>query len=248
VLIADRAAGPRDALAEQLEATGRFDVAVRAGDGFEAVEAAAALQPDLTLLALALPRLSGLEALRYVRAAAPAGVVIVSSSLALPATTGTDDGFADGVCALFDATRPARAVEARSVELPASGTSAAAARQFVDDELRALGRGGFAGIATLLVSEIVTNAVVHARSTSRVSIVESGPALRVEVTDWGDGAVMLREVSSSAIGGRGLHIVDALADLWGTVATPRRKTVWFEVGRRAQRPAGDTKAGAAASD
>jgi hypothetical protein len=54
--------------------------------------------------------------------------------------------------------------------------------------------------------------------------------VRMHVTDWGDGAVILREPVPSALGGRGLHIVDALAGSWGTVSTPQWKTVWFEIG------------------
>jgi anti-sigma regulatory factor (Ser/Thr protein kinase) len=80
------------------------------------------------------------------------------------------------------------------------------------------------------VSEIVTNAVVHARSAPRVSVALDGDRARVQVTDWGDGAVIMRELGPMSLGGRGLHIVDRLAEVWGTVSTPQWKTVWFELG------------------
>jgi hypothetical protein len=51
------------------------------------------------------------------------------------------------------------------------------------------------------------------------------------VNDWGDGAVIMRELGPMSLGGRGLHIVDRLADVWGTVATPQWKAVWFELSR-----------------
>jgi anti-sigma regulatory factor (Ser/Thr protein kinase) len=174
--------------------------------------------------------------------------VIVASRLLEPATADVAGDFVADVAALFDAATRSRAVDAPAIELPVSGASAAAARQFVDDALRARRRPDLAGVATLLVSEIVTNAVVHARSTSRLSVVEAGAGFRVQVTDWGDGAVELRDVSGEAIGGRGLHIVDAAADRWGTVSTPQWKTVFFEVGGGRAAAGGAHRTGAGRAD
>jgi CheY-like chemotaxis protein len=216
VLVADRSAESRDAIACVLERTGCFEVVSHASDGFDAVDAAKALQPDLTVLAVTLPRLSGFEALRYVRAAVPDGIVIVASAL-------TER------CVL-DVSDRSSSVDACHVDLPVSTASAAIARAFVDGQLVARGRRALGEIANLLVSEVVTNAVVHGRSASRLSIESRGDALCVQVTDWGGGAVVMRPLLPLAMGGRGLHIVDALADVWGTISTPRSKTVWFEMG------------------
>jgi anti-sigma regulatory factor (Ser/Thr protein kinase) len=88
--------------------------------------------------------------------------------------------------------------------------------------------------AVLLVSELATNAVIHAGSSFEVVLSADGCRLRVEVSD-DDGCVPAPpEPSLDAQGGRGLHIVGELADAWGVEAHQGDgKTVWFEVaGRR----------------
>src|SRR5919199_1271505 len=76
VLIVDDHPHTRAALAGLLEQTG-FAIVGEAEDGREAVERARELQPDLVLLDLTMPGVSGLEALPVVRAAAPACEVVV---------------------------------------------------------------------------------------------------------------------------------------------------------------------------
>jgi DNA-binding NarL/FixJ family response regulator len=80
VLIVDDHPLTRDALAGLLVQHG-FDVVAQAGGGAEAIEQAAKLAPDLVLLDLSMPEMSGLEALPHVRAAAPnAEVVVLTAS------------------------------------------------------------------------------------------------------------------------------------------------------------------------
>jgi anti-sigma regulatory factor (Ser/Thr protein kinase) len=87
-------------------------------------------------------------------------------------------------------------------------------------------------IAVLLTSELVTNAVVHGAAPIRLLVVEDGDRLRVEV---GDGEPMLPDGPAKATerdaSGRGLLIVDQLAERWGTHprTAPPGKVVWFEV-------------------
>jgi len=76
VLIVDDHPLTRDALAALLEQNG-FDVAGRAADGETALRDAAALAPDLILLDLSMPGMTGLEALPRLREAAPAAEVVV---------------------------------------------------------------------------------------------------------------------------------------------------------------------------
>ncbi len=68
--------------------------------------------------------------------------------------------------------------------------------------------------------------------------------LRVEVTDSSDALPMQRDYAPSAPTGRGLMIVDALADRWGVDTDESGKTVWFEL---VADPSGDgaRRAGAA---
>lgn len=85
--------------------------------------------------------------------------------------------------------------------------------------------------AVLLVSELVTNAVVHARSTSlvRVTPVAEGDLLRVEVDDDSSDMPRVRDPSSRGEGGWGLVLVDRLANRWGANERTSGKTVWFEL-------------------
>ena len=76
ILIVDDHPLTRDALAGLLSQNG-FDVIGRAGSGEEAIAQAGELQPDLVLLDLSMPEMSGLEALPRVREAAPGAEVVV---------------------------------------------------------------------------------------------------------------------------------------------------------------------------
>jgi chemotaxis response regulator CheB len=226
VLVAHESVERLEAFIARVEDRDDFEIVAVATDGFEAVNTAQELQPDITVLSRGLPRVSGFEALRYIRAAAPRGSVVVTSDLVADAGNAT----LGELQVLLDGS--ASATEGHAVDLPAAASAAASAREFVHDATRALCRDDVVSVATLLVSEVVTNAVVHARSASRLALVVEGDALRVRLTDWGDGALELRQVVPTAVSGRGLHIVDGLATVWGTVATPRWKRVFFVVGRR----------------
>lgn len=81
VLIVDDAPDVR-ALVRRVLEIGGFAVAGEAGDGRAGVEMAAALQPDVVLLDLAMPVLDGLEALPEIRAGAPKAAVVVLTGFA----------------------------------------------------------------------------------------------------------------------------------------------------------------------
>ncbi len=96
--------------------------------------------------------------------------------------------------------------------------------------MRALAKdaGADAEAAALLASELAANVVLHANSGFEVRVVDGGDAFRVEVVnDAPDMIVSLKEPSEE--GGRGLHIVSALALRWGTEVMEREKVVWFEL-------------------
>ncbi len=79
-----------------------------------------------------------------------------------------------------------------------------------------------------MVSELATNAVVHAATTFRLSIERTDKLVRVEVLDGGGGHTHLRSPSNGDLHGRGLQLVDALSDQWGTTECGEQgKTVWF---------------------
>jgi hypothetical protein len=85
--------------------------------------------------------------------------------------------------------------------------------------------------ALLLTSEVVTNSVVHARGPISLGLARQGPVLRVEVGDHSRGSIAVPETSPDT-SGRGLKLLDAVADRWGTDATADGKVVWFELRAR----------------
>lgn len=86
-----------------------------------------------------------------------------------------------------------------------------------------------AEIAQLLVSELVTNAVLHAQSGIEVVVRHGGRRLRVEVGDASRTPPVLRRHDEDAMTGRGLSLVDQLSEAWGVERNADGKRVWFEV-------------------
>ncbi|MEA3018922.1 MAG: hypothetical protein QOI47_446 [Actinomycetota bacterium] len=82
----------------------------------------------------------------------------------------------------------------------------------------------------LLVTELATNAVVHAHSTIRVSVLSQPHSVRVEVRDDDPNPIETPcRPDPDATSGRGLWLVSKLANAWGVNRNARGKTVWFEV-------------------
>lgn len=103
-----------------------------------------------------------------------------------------------------------------------------AARRFVSSALRDWGVAS--ADVPLLVSELATNAVLHARSDFSVTVTRTTGGVRVEVFDRNPRLPSIASVPSDAYSGRGLMIVADLASAWGVEAHPGAgKTIWFEV-------------------
>jgi anti-sigma regulatory factor (Ser/Thr protein kinase) len=118
-----------------------------------------------------------------------------------------------------------------SILLPGDATTPAAARRFVRAALESVEADPIViETAELLTDELVTNAIVHARSKSYLSIRAGKDVVRVEVTDPDDRLPSMAPPDTDAPGGRGLVIVNGLASAWGVErASEGGKTVWFEV-------------------
>ena len=103
------------------------------------------------------------------------------------------------------------------------------ARRLVRAELVATGREDLIDAAELLVSEVVTNALVHAGTPIEVTALVTGTGLRVEV---GDGSAHLpspRHHAAMAGTGRGLRLLQQMVDSWGAYPFADGKVVWFEL-------------------
>ncbi|MBB0243216.1 SpoIIE family protein phosphatase [Streptomyces alkaliphilus] len=99
--------------------------------------------------------------------------------------------------------------------------------------------------AVLMLSEMLTNVLVHTDSDAMVVAELSGPMgerlLRVEVTDTSDELPHRREPGELASSGRGLLLMESLSDAWGVDPRGDGKTTWFELGEPA--PAADAAGG-----
>lgn len=107
--------------------------------------------------------------------------------------------------------------------------SASQARRFVAETLESWGRDGVAHTASLLVTELAANAVLHAGTTFRVVIQEMPERVRVEVHDANAVLPARRRYSTTAATGRGLVLVEAMSADWGVEPTAVGKLVWFEL-------------------
>lgn len=114
-------------------------------------------------------------------------------------------------------------------EFAATPDAVRSARSFVLNSADSVGAD--TNTLELLVSEVVTNAVLHARSKISVLIERVGGVLRVSVHDSSSRLPVRKPLDPMVESGRGLNIVDALATRWGVDVDGRSpgKTVWFEV-------------------
>ena len=121
---------------------------------------------------------------------------------------------------------------ARAVELLGRPASVRKARGFTADVLVDDGvEASVIEVAVLLVSELVTNAVVHAQGPICLTVHTDAHWVRIEVEDAGHRRPVVRAATLDAVDGRGLLVVDKLATDWGTERRATHKVVWFEIAR-----------------
>jgi DNA-binding NarL/FixJ family response regulator len=248
VVVADDDPDVREILTVALERTGRFEVVAAVDDGAAAEAAARDLAPDLVLLDLAMPGVGGLSALPLVRAAAPAARVIVVSGFpgdrlgAVVRERGAVGYVQKGlsprrvveeiiaVAGVLDAVEEILARTHRTLE-PDIGSSAAA-RRFMEETLSRWACAEVLDVVNLLVSELVTNAVIHGGSEADVSVVLTPTALRVEVGDHDQFVPSPKGGDDDwATSGRGLALVESMSQAWGVEQVADGKVIWFEVDR-----------------
>jgi anti-sigma regulatory factor (Ser/Thr protein kinase) len=116
-----------------------------------------------------------------------------------------------------------------ALHLPAHSSSPRRARQFVDEVLHRWHRDGAIDRLALIASELVTNAVHHARTEITIELSSEEGALHLEVFDRGAGRPVFLDPEPGMPGGLGLPIVEALASSWGMRPREGGKGVWAEV-------------------
>jgi anti-sigma regulatory factor (Ser/Thr protein kinase) len=124
-----------------------------------------------------------------------------------------------------DATPP----EALSAHFSREPQAPALARHFVTDLLQRLEHSALLEDAKLVVSELATNAMVHARSSFTVEVHPRATGVRLSVRDASRTKPTLSDHDALAISGRGLRLIDMLAANWGVELADDGKTVWAEL-------------------
>ena len=118
--------------------------------------------------------------------------------------------------------------ERRETFAPAP-VSAGQARAFVEAALADAGLDQLSYTATLLVSELVANAILHSGTPLDVVVRCGDDRVRIEVHD-GNPQLPVRKYYSNMSGtGRGLMLVERMAAGWGAERTDGGKAVWFEL-------------------
>ena len=108
--------------------------------------------------------------------------------------------------------------------------SAGMARRFVEAALTDVGLDDLSYTATLLVSELVANAVLHTGDTPiEVVVRPTAERVRIEVHDGSPVLPVRKNYSNMSGTGRGLVLVERMAVQWGAEPTTNGKMVWFEL-------------------
>jgi anti-sigma regulatory factor (Ser/Thr protein kinase) len=118
------------------------------------------------------------------------------------------------------------------IHLKAEPTAAREARSFIRNQAPVLDGDQLHNLL-VLTSELVTNAVLHARTPLVLGLTVSDSRILVTVGDQAQGQPQTRQHSDRRENGRGMVLVRALADEWGVQPHPERtgKCVWFTMRR-----------------
>lgn len=220
-----------------LRARGRVEVVGEAGTGDDAVRLAADLHPDVVVLDLVLPNLAPRELLAGVRRASPTSGIVIFSGAETDRSwfEFRSDGYVmkgsdlDQLLDLVEEVGSGPQTDRAVLDLPETQFAPAEARTAIRDVLARWGFHDLIDDASLVVSELVGNAVEHARTACVVVLNRAEGGLRIEVTDQGEADPVAQSVGADAERGRGLMIVSHLATAWGVQRDSQSKSVWVEI-------------------
>lgn len=119
----------------------------------------------------------------------------------------------------------------RTESFAATSDAPRRARRFATSVLTEWGCERVLEAASVIVSELASNAVFHARSNFSVSIETRGDRLRITVHDENGARPVKRAGDASSARGRGLLMIEALATAWGVESQASGKDVWAELPR-----------------
>ncbi|WP_329129801.1 serine/threonine-protein phosphatase [Streptomyces sp. NBC_01476] len=142
----------------------------------------------------------------------------------------------DDMALLLARTRTLDERHVATWQYPAVPEQVPAARAALTGQLESWGLAEQAFAMELVVTELVTNAVRHARGPVTVRLIQDD-ALICEVSDGSSTSPHARRAQPLDEGGRGLYLVGQLVDRWGTRYTGSGKTIWAE--KRLDQPADD---------
>jgi DNA-binding NarL/FixJ family response regulator len=241
-VLADDVDEMRDLVRMLLTRDGRFTVVGEAGDGAQAIEVVAREQPDLVVLDVKMPMVGGMEALPRLGEVSPDTRIVMLSVFSademaarsrqlgavgylekqsdvthLPSQLYALATVLETVQRVLDVTYAAEPASARQARLD---LRTALTDEVGDDTM---------SIVELLTTELVMNSVEHADTKAIVTAEIHRNKVRVAVSDDGPGVPQRLDPSNVQESGRGLMIVDQLAQAWGVDRTETGKTVWFEL-------------------
>ena len=245
-VVADDFEAARRLFVDALNRSGRFTVVAEAADGRQALEEVALHHPDLAVLDLAMPSVGGLDVIEEINDASPSTRVVVVSGFPgrdlerLVVSRGAAGyvrkrpsikAVLEEIVVAAGALEIADRVLAASRRFPNDLRSPREARRFVDEILDRWDCRPAIDTLEVILSEVVSNAVVHGGSEPEVAVRLLDGFLRVEVSDDSDEFPETRPSDDEMqVGGRGLLILESQATSWGVVARAGGgKVVWFEV-------------------
>lgn len=116
------------------------------------------------------------------------------------------------------------------LEFESNPQMAVVARQFVRERLDAWEATSHIDAAVLVTSELVTNAILHARTAVTLRIALTGDLIRIEVLDENPRLPVVAPCPPEATSGRGLALISTLSSAWGMENHDGGKLVWAEIG------------------